>query len=1002
MENRFNMLIDTAKPPSNSNSTAVSLLDPAKLPATNRFDTQARRDNPFDESGLGIAVNTVKNLPGAAVHVAGDIVHSIFRSIGKTGLSILQAANTQIFKSDKFDEALNIDPSKDFMGRLLFGNEKLRPLANEIADKEIEIKNSPFAQKFGLDKGALPLAFAGSILSTSLDLTSFTGGEKGAVEELVKTTDAKGILKILARLGVSDEIAQKAAPELVAITDKTEMGDALNIIKHAESLNKVSIAEDALKTTAPAVKALPDNLPPSQQELDSFASVEQRAAQDWEQNYNGNYQSLFDKAGELKKELDAAVSERDKGMIQGEINHLFTQQKNLEDNFVNKWRTEAGLPPEEVIRKPGVLTADEYAAKQQAEFRAQNEPPFPSDENIPPTVSKQIEETLQRTKKYTQTPAETLKDVAGGETSSLKPIVQQVQKTVKDKVHALDYFATPEFVLKKLGLEEASNALHDGWDAYKIQVKQELQKVINWQKEVGDIPEASQNIFKWLDGQDVKLAPQEQKVAEEMKTYLSQWADKLQLPEDKRIASYITHIFEKDFIQKEFDPDLAKLIVDKIPGSVYDPFLQERLGKSGYKEDVFAALDAYVKRATRKVNMDGPLGLLKEQGKNLDLESYNYVQRLASRINLRPTEMDNLIDNFIKSTVGYKYGQRPLTEISQKIRTMIYRGTLGLNFGSALRNLTQGVNTYAKLGEKYTVVGYTKLFGRMLTNNLDELVERGILNDDIIQDQKLGVYKSILQKLDTGLFKMFEVAEKINRGSAYFGAKAKAIAGGATEEEAIQVAKKLVRETQFAFGNIDSPVALSSDLMKTIFQLQSFNIKQVEFLKNMIKNKEFGGLVRFTVGSLGVVYTIGRLFGMSPSDLIPTVRIGGSPLGTALSTLAGLVSPNAQTRAQAKAKIGANIATLIPAGVQIRKTFQGIKAVNQGKDTTATGRTRYNIPQTVTNYLRAGIFGKNTLPQAKEYFNSIGQPAAKTSGTSRFTPKAKAKSTSKSGNRFSQ
>jgi hypothetical protein len=111
-----------------------------------------------------------------------------------------------------------------------------------------------------------------------------------------------------------------------------------------------------------------------------------------------------------------------------------------------------------------------------------------------------------------------------------------------------------------------------------------------------------------------------------MQTYLKEWADKLDLPYDKRIASYITHIFEKDFIKKDFDEDLAKIIADKIPGSVYDPFLQERLGKQGYVEDVFRALDAYTKRAVRKYNMDGALESLSKGGERLPLESWNYVK----------------------------------------------------------------------------------------------------------------------------------------------------------------------------------------------------------------------------------------------------------------------------------------------------------------------------------------------------------------------------------------
>src|SRR5262249_26172422 len=146
---------------------------------------------------------------------------------------------------------------------------------------------------------------------------------------------------------------------------------------------------------------------------------------------------------------------------------------------------------------------------------------------------------------------------------------------------------------------------------------------------------------------------------------------------------------------------------------------------------------------------------------------------------------------------------------------------------SALRNLSQGVNTYAKLGEKYTAIGYTKLFSPAAR---EELVREGILNNGFIQDRAMSAAKRTMEKLDKGLFVFFDTAEKINRGSAYLGAKAKALRMGKTEAQAIEYAKQLVRDTQFSFGSVDTPVALRSDLAKTLGQFQSYTTKQLEFL----------------------------------------------------------------------------------------------------------------------------------------------------------------------------
>lgn len=550
--------------------------------------------------------------------------------------------------------------------------------------------------------------------------------------------------------------------------------------------------------------------------------------------------------------------------------------------------------------------------------------------------------------------------------------VKEKFNDVKSKVNLLDYFATPEFVLRKVGLGAQANAMRTGYEAYLKELPKQIDRITGWMKRVEGIKGAEQNIFRYLDGKSgVTLSEPELKVATEIKTYLAEWADRLDLPKDARIANYITHIFEESFIKKEFDTDLARLITDKIPGSVYDPFLQERLGKLGYKEDAFAALDAYVKRATRKVNLDPALEHLKKAGELLDPETYKYVQRFASHINLRPTEADNLIDNFVKSVVGYRLGQRPTTRVTRELRRAVYRGTLGLNIGSAVKNLTQGANTYAKLGEKYTVIGYAKLFSRMATNRLDELKDVGVLTDDLIQDRKIGVYKSLLQKMDDGLYVFFNLAEKINRGSAYYGAKARAIARGASEAEAVQTAKKLVRETQFAFGSLDSPVALSSDLGKTILQLQTYNLKQAEFLTNMLKNRELGGLLRWTGASLAMVYSVGKLLGMEPKDLIPSFRLGGTPLGNALQTLSGLALGDEQKREEAKRGIGRNIAVFTPAGTQIRKTAEAMRVYARGKDVTASGRTRFQLERTPGNLVRGFLFGKRAYPESQKYYDRL-------------------------------
>lgn len=573
---------------------------------------------------------------------------------------------------------------------------------------------------------------------------------------------------------------------------------------------------------------------------------------------------------------------------------------------------------------------------------------------------------------------------------SLPDIIKSEPTPVKLKVNVLDYFRTPDRVLKKIGLGPESTLIKRKYDDYVRELPKNIEKIREWSKRV-PTPEANEKIFKFLDGQrGIVLNKDETKVAYEIKAWLEQWADRLNLPKDNRIASYITHIFDKELLSKEFDEELAKIIADKVPGEVYDPFLEKRLGALGYKQDTWAALDAYVKRATRKAHMDEALEQLQYKvGHSLEFSKveqsqFKYIQRYINNINMRPTELDNLLDNSIKSLVGYKYGQRPVTAITRFLRQMTYRGMLGINPGSALRNLSQGVNTYATLGEKYTALGYASLFNK---GAMKELEESGIMGSAFIQDQNLSATKKLLEKIDKGLFIMFEGAEKINRGAAYFGAKRQyidkfkpAVADGKMtveqlEKKAEEYARGIVRKTQFSFGSVDSPVALQSDIMKTLGQFQTFTLKQTEFLAELVKNKNYIGIVRYVIAGLVFVNTVGRAFNMKTEELLPNFRFDTPPsLKLPVEIIkAAADSPDkygADRDLVTKAKdIGNATLGIIPGASQIKKTYQGIKAVKEGGSFDKGGNIQFEQKQTPAAKVQSILFGKNSSKEAQTYFD---------------------------------
>lgn len=643
---------------------------------------------------------------------------------------------------------------------------------------------------------------------------------------------------------------------------------------------------------------------------------------------------------------------------------------------IRQMKTSAEIPSlERTAEMQGVTPAVKLKAPQKQTVKL----PQPNQVVSPKTLKPELprlstgeERTLE---KLAQQQASKANLVSGVEVSSLPKIIQQ-QTPVSKKVGLLDYIRTPENVLKKIGLEKESKLIRDSYEAYTKELPTNIQKITDWSKRVS--PESNKRIFRYLDNQAVDLNPTELKVAGEIKVWLAEWADRLGLPKDNRIAEYITHIFDDQLIKKEFDEDLAKIIADKIPGSVYNPFLEKRLGAKGYIEDTWRALDAYVKRATRKVHMDKALNRLEEVSSSLEESQWKYIKRYADRINMRPTEVDNLIDNQLKQVIGYRLGQRPVANISRVLRQTTFRGMLGANLGSALRNLTQGVNTYAKLGEKYTAIGYKDV----LTKGLKELKAEGILDNSIIQDRTLSATKKALEKLDKGLFFFFDTAEKINRGSAYYGAKAKALSLGKTEAQAIDYAKKIVRDTQFLYGAIDTPVAMNSDIVKVMTQFMTYPIKQMEFLAGMAKNKEYMGVARYVLGGMAIVYTIGQALGLKPTELIPFYDYvsGQSKFGVPPSLKfpaellkAGLGTKDkfGQERSLGKKLKDVAIAGagVIPGGIQAKKTLEGSKMVAEGGSFDKSGKLQFEQGQSPASKLQSVLLGKYAGKGAREFFD---------------------------------
>ena len=657
--------------------------------ATNRFNiVQPDKNNRFNIASPA----TVKASGSATVKPYGgwddfqkDVVQKSFKDAGNLAKSIFIEAPA------RFGVALNQDlfhngetyTPSTPADKFLLGNEPVKPYMEQQNEAEQALKSA------GLGKTSMPIAVlavgGGGVLNFA-----GAGGEAKAAKVISKITKLEDAAQFARSIGLSEDLVSHFAPEIVKTKNVAEATDLINNIKKVQTTTK-AVGEAAAGTKA--VEQTPEE-------------ARRIFDQKWKESY-GNRPETVEEPTALQQRKNNGTPAIDQP-IAPEVPKvqasLFESQKPAEASPL-------------FAKETKVLTPEERAARELEDIQREwSREPMDSDYGI----SKEGE--------------------------SLPSIVDNMKTPVKQKVGLLDYLRTPKYVLSKIGLSKNADELSTAYTNYLTELPKNIDRVTQWAKQISK--EGNVKIFNWLNGdKSVALDKVEAKVADEIKQWLSDWADRLGMAKDERINDYITHLFPVGQ-GGEIDEGIAKLISNNIPGSVYDPFLLQRKGMEGYIQDTWKALDAYAKRATRKVNMDPALLSLQNASKDLELSQFNYIKHYADRINMRPTQFDTLIDNSIKQVIGYRLGARPTAAITSSARKIVSRAKLGLSFTSAFKNLTQGVNTFAELGARYTMKGYMDLF----TKGPHELQENGVLLESFIQDREYGAIKKFWEMADKGVF----------------------------------------------------------------------------------------------------------------------------------------------------------------------------------------------------------------------------------------------------------
>jgi hypothetical protein len=143
----------------------------------------------------------------------------------------------------------------------------------------------------------------------------------------------------------------------------------------------------------------------------------------------------------------------------------------------------------------------------------------------------------------------------------------------------------------------------------------------------------------------------------------------------------------------------------------------------------------------------------------------------------------------------------------------------------------------------------------------------------------------------------------------------------------------------------------------------------------MAKNKEYAGLIRYVLSGIAFVYTVGQAFGMEPKDLAPIYRLGIPPSlklpWEGAKAIAGAKDKygNERTTGEKVQDVADTLPGYIPAGIQVKKTIQGVQSIREGGVFDRANRLQFEGPQTKAQQIQAILFGKYASQKAKDYFN---------------------------------
>jgi hypothetical protein len=482
----------------------------------------------------------------------------------------------------------------------------------------------------------------------------------------------------------------------------------------------------------------------------------------------------------------------------------------------------------------------------------------------------------------------------------------------------------------------------------------------------------------------------------------------------KRREDYITHLVEMgDSVARLLGRDFGASFFD-IKSAPRVPFFRfgiERKGSTQYKRSVLEAIDKYLSAAANQIYLPEAIDrfkLVSQLAEQKGLPVYaKYSKDIANYLAKGIGEMTQAVKNtpllrFYEDTIG-------------SIASRVSLNLVSRNISAAISNITQTVTVLP------TQVSLKSFFVGGLSALLDPLTEEKNFMVDGIQSTFLRLrnkppklYEKTIDKIikKGDVFSWFSnLADQVAFRAYLNDAWEKGLPLEEAIKEADNRASMLVGERVFGLVPkfIRDPALLRP---LTMFTLEPVNALYSIFRDNFKMSE--GKALEFA-SRLGAYMVLAEIWNNITEKAIGR-KFAFSPIGFVVEATDIMNQPYSDTEKRerlanalvrqiplsdiflGKGRWGAPIFAPIPTqqelgedpamaltktilllqplggGYQIYKTIEGLRAYARGSVQTPKGEIKYPIKKTPTNLVKLALFGKSSVPEAREYYELGRKP----------------------------